>query len=61
MYIITSSTDNKNIGHIIDSLPQTGDVIELEQKYNFRIDYIKEYNDEYILSNANYILKIKKI
>ena len=62
MYIIISSTDNRNVGHVLDSLPACGDVIHFEQKYEFRVDYIKQYDeDEYILSNANYVVQIKRI
>jgi len=60
MYKITSTTDNKNVGKISMILPKVGDVIILENDYNFRIDYITINNDLYILSNANYIVHLVK-
>lgn len=61
MYTIISSTDNKNIGKTFEKIPEVGEIIVLEQKYNFRVDYINKNNDEYILSNANYVLIVKKV
>ncbi len=60
MYKIISTTDNKNVGKIIEILPKVGDVIILENDCSFRIDYITINNDLYILSNANYIVHLVK-
>ncbi len=60
MYKIISTTDNKNISKIINFLPKVGDVITLENDYDFRIDFISIKNNLYILSNANYIIHLIK-
>lgn len=61
-YIITKTTDNKNIGKIFDSMPKIRDKIHLEFGYIFEVVYIIQLgNNTWSLSNPNYILIIKEI
>jgi hypothetical protein len=61
MFIITASTDNKNINHILENLPVCGEHIHLDEGYDFRVDYIEVVDDEYIISNSNYVIRVKNI
>ena len=61
MLIVTASTDNKNINHVFETLPECGDVIHFDENYDFRVDYIEYADGEYIVSNSNYVIRLKNI
>lgn len=61
MFRIISTTDNKNMGKILEFFPILGDIILLENDYIFRVDYIKINKDKYTIANANYVLRLVKM
>lgn len=57
MFVVIATTDGRNVGREIDTLPAVGETIDLDG-YMFRVDNVDSI--ELVISNANYIMRLEK-
>ncbi len=59
MFVVTATTDNRNVGRVFNTLPAVGDEVDLNG-YVMRVDDVEIQTDDIVISNANYIMRLEE-